>query len=67
MACTFDVLLIGYDVTIVDGDVAHVGVGMSRSRGCSEQYGPSVRPSGSSANPLSVSLSVATYCFVAVR
>ena len=38
-ACAFDVLMIGYDVTVVDRAVDHIGVGMSRSRGSSDQDG----------------------------
>ena len=42
VTCTFNVFLTGYNATVLDRSVAHVGVGMSNSRGCSDQYIPSV-------------------------
>ena len=42
VAFRFDVLLTRYDITVVDRAVSHVGVGMSRSRGCSKQDKPYV-------------------------
>ena len=42
VTCTFNIFLTGYNVTVVDGGVSHVGVGMSRLIGCSKQDGPSV-------------------------
>ena len=41
-ACTFNVLLTGYNATVVDGDVSRVGVGMIFLRVYSEQEIPSV-------------------------
>ena len=42
MNCKFNVFLTLYDITIVDRDVTHFGVGMIRSKSCSDQDGPSV-------------------------
>ena len=39
-ACTFDVLLTGYNATVLGRDLAPVGVGMIRSRGLCDQDGP---------------------------
>ena len=42
LSCTFDLFMKGYDYTIVDGAVSHVGIGMIHSRGCSNQDSPYV-------------------------